>query len=123
MSKTVLVVDDQFGIRALLRRVFESEGYTVLEAANGNETLRLLNNETIDLVMLDLKIPGMNGVEILREMREGKLMTDVLMMTAYGEHELIQEAMALGARTYLAKPFDINDVREQVRELFGKHPQ
>ena len=119
MTETVLVIDDQFGIRALLRQVFEGEGYLVLEASNGNEALQLLKSENVNLVMLDLKIPGMNGVEILRAMRANEVETDVMMMTAYGEQEMIQEAMDLGALMYLTKPFDIKDVRDQVRSFFA----
>ncbi|PRO65743.1 response regulator [Alkalicoccus urumqiensis] len=120
MSEKLLVVDDQFGIRVLLKEVFEKDGYETYEAANGQKALQILESEHPDLVLLDMKIPGMDGIEILREMRQREMKTDVFLMTAYGEMELIKEAKSLGAVTHFAKPFDIDTVRSRIREFFDE---
>lgn len=120
MSEKLLVVDDQFGIRVLLKEVFEKDGYETFEASNGKAALEILEGQEPDLVLLDMKIPGMDGIEILREMRTRKIGTDVFLMTAYGEMELIKEANSLGAIEHFAKPFDIESVRERVRSFFDE---
>lgn len=120
VKKKLLIVDDQFGIRVLLSEVFEEDGYIIFQASNGVQALKILQEENPDLVLLDMKIPGMDGLEILRKMREMKMETNVIMMTAYGELEMINEAKRLGALTHFAKPFDIDRVREEVRTYMNK---
>ncbi|MCY0888675.1 MAG: response regulator [Alicyclobacillaceae bacterium] len=116
MSHKILVVDDQFGIRILLQEVLEREGYHTFLAANGATALELFERESPDLVLLDMKIPGMDGLEILRNLRKLNQTTRVIMMTAYGELDLIQEAMQMGALSHFTKPFDIDELREAVHE-------
>ncbi|MDB5083272.1 MAG: two-component system response regulator [Bacilli bacterium] len=116
MQHKVLIVDDQYGIRVLLHEVLESEGIKIFEAPNGPTALDIVANEQPDLVLLDMKIPGMDGLEILRHIRQIEPKTKVIMMTAYGELDLIQEAMALGALTHFTKPFDIDELRMAVNE-------
>lgn len=115
MSKTILVVDDQFGIRILLQEVLTQEGYEVLLAPNGQDALAVMQTQTPDLVLLDMKIPGMDGIEILRAMRKRGTDVKVVMMTAYGELDLIEEAKELGALDHFTKPFDIDELRYAIR--------
>ncbi|MCD8510072.1 MAG: response regulator [Bacillus sp. (in: Bacteria)] len=115
MEKKLLIVDDQFGIRVLLNEVFEKDGYNTLQASNGKQALKLVADEEPDLILLDMKIPGMDGLEILREIKKMNVSSEVIMMTAYGELEMINEAMDLGALTHFAKPFDIDEVRQEVK--------
>ncbi|WP_342528051.1 response regulator [Chryseomicrobium sp. FSL W7-1435] len=112
----LLIVDDQMGIRMLLQEVFEQSGYTVTVAANGPEALEKFESNTVDGVLLDMKIPGMNGIEILKRMKQQQPDIPVMMMTAYGELNLIEEAKKLGASHYFIKPFDIFEVRSAVIE-------
>lgn len=123
MKKKLLIVDDQFGIRILLNEVFEKDGYITFQASNGIQALKIVEAEKPDLVLLDMKIPGMDGLEILREIKKLDVETNVVMMTAYGELEMINEAMRLGALTHFAKPFDIDLVRQQVKKYMNKAPQ
>ncbi|WP_206830695.1 response regulator [Alicyclobacillus fructus] len=116
MAYKVLVVDDQFGIRVLLHEVLQREGYEVFQAANGQSALSIVEREQPDLVLLDMKIPGMDGLEILRNMRKLGADAKVIMMTAYGELDLIHEAMEMGAVAHFTKPFDIDELRRTVRE-------
>ncbi|MGM9949475.1 MAG: response regulator [Lysinibacillus sp.] len=115
--RKILIIDDQPGIRLLLNEVFKKEGYAPLLAANGREALKIAEEETVDCVLLDMKIPGMNGLEILQHLKAKNERMPVIMMTAYGEQELIDEAMGLGASHYFTKPFNIFEVLEEVNGI------
>lgn len=115
--KKLLIVDDQQGIRLLLNEVFKREGYETLLAANGIEALDIAERVKPDGVLLDMKIPGMDGIEILKRLKSKTPEVPVVMMTAYGELDLIQEAMKLGAAHYFTKPFDIYEVRDAVNAM------
>ena len=110
-DKKVLIVDDQNGIRILLMEVFNSEGYTTMQAPNGKVALEIVRNEAPDLVLLDMKIPGMDGLEILKHIKEINPEIKVIMMTAYGELDMIKQASDLGALMHFTKPFDIDEMR------------
>lgn len=115
MEERILIVDDQFGIRILLNEILVKEGYTTFQAANGEEALKFLENDP-HLVLLDMKIPGMDGIEILKRMKKQNPDIRVVIMTAYGELDMIQEALDLGALTHIAKPFDIEEIRVAVKK-------
>ncbi|WP_332650720.1 response regulator [Lysinibacillus sp. 54212] len=115
--KRILIVDDQHGIRLLLNEVFKKEGYQTFLAPNGIEALRIFDEEIIDCVLLDMKIPGMNGIEILRHLKERNSAIPVVMMTAYGEQNIIEEALQLGAVSYFTKPFNIFDIQNEVKKI------
>ncbi|MGM7682050.1 response regulator [Cytobacillus sp. Hm23] len=118
MGHKILIVDDQYGIRILLNEVFQKEGYVTFQASNGVEALDIVKKHSPDLVLLDMKIPGMDGIEILKRMRvdDQEIKVKVIIMTAYGELDMIQEAKDLGAITHFAKPFDIDEIRVAVKE-------
>ncbi|GAB2717395.1 response regulator [Paenibacillus thermoaerophilus] len=121
MSKPkLLIVDDQNGIRILLMEVFSSEGYVTFQASNGKLALEIVRMESPDLVLLDMKIPGMDGLDILKHIKQINPDIKVIMMTAYGELDMIKEASDLGALKHFTKPFDIDELREAVNfELRG----
>ncbi|MEK3732691.1 MULTISPECIES: response regulator [Paenibacillus] len=110
----VLIVDDQNGIRILLMEVFSSEGYETFQAANGKIALEIVKQHSPDLVLLDMKIPGMDGLEILKHIKQMDPEIKVIMMTAYGELDMIKEATELGALMHFTKPFDIDEMRQAV---------
>ncbi|MCG0314629.1 MAG: response regulator [Calditerricola sp.] len=114
-GKTVLIVDDQYGIRVLLNELHEQEGYTIQLAANGKQAIEIVERQVPDLVILDMKIPGMNGLEILKKIKKIDNRIKVIMMTAYGELDMIKEATALGVLAHFTKPFDIDELRNTVR--------
>ncbi|TLS36695.1 response regulator [Pseudalkalibacillus caeni] len=116
MKKKILIVDDQYGIRILLNEIFQKEGYETYQAANGVQALSIVKSEDPQLVILDMKIPGMDGLEILKRIKEMETKAQVIIMTAYGELDMIHEAIELGAVTHFAKPFDIDEIREAVRK-------
>ncbi|PGM59203.1 MULTISPECIES: response regulator [unclassified Bacillus (in: firmicutes)] len=116
MGIKLLIVDDQYGIRLLLHEIFKKEGYEVFQAANGFQAIDIVVKDCPDLVILDMKIPGMDGVEILKRIKEINKDIKVILMTAYGELDIIEEAKKLGALQYFPKPFDIDEIKKVVRE-------
>lgn len=114
---SLLIVDDQHGVRRLLQEVFAEEGYRVRTASGGEEALGMIAQEAPDLVLLDIKMPGMSGLETLSELRKKNNGMPVLMMTAYGDLEVVGQAKKLGVKHYLIKPFDLTEVRHMVKGL------
>lgn len=114
--KHLLIVDDQPGIRLLLEEIFKPTGIMIALASNGKEALEQMEKQRPDCILLDMKMPGMNGVEVLREIRNISPQSIVMMMTAYSESELTEEAGRLGVDHYFTKPFDIFEVRDTVLE-------
>jgi len=102
---TILVCDDEPGIRAAIRLVLERD-YELVFAADGEEALELLNNHHADLILLDIKLPKKDGLEVLRELTMRQPVPRVLMLTAYQSMELAQRATQAGALDYVTKPFE-----------------
>ncbi len=119
----VLIIDDQPGIRRLLTEVLQEEGYIVLEAGNGYDGLQKAREGHPSLILMDMKMPGMDGIETLRELRRMGIGGKVIMMTAYGELDLVTEAKEIGAADYITKPFDIVALCEMInRNLASPAP-
>lgn len=121
MKGKILIVDDQFGIRVLLQELFQKEGYQTFQAADGKKALEIVTHQNPDIVLLDIKIPGMDGIEILKQIKAKDVNCRVLIMTAYGELDLIQEALDLGGVAYIAKPFDIMELRDVINKMMSQH--
>jgi len=115
----ILVVDDDVAIRELFERILKKEEYTVFTADNGKEALELVNRKRPDLVILDLKMPGMNGIEILRQIKRIDENIEVIMITGYGTMKTARIAMRLGAYDYITKPFDVNYIMALIRDAFS----
>lgn len=111
----VLVIDDQPGIRRLLIEVLGEEGYSVVEAANGYDGLQKAKDLHPALILMDMKMPGMDGIETLRELKRLGIGDKVIMMTAYGELDLVTEAKEIGAADYITKPFDIISLCQMIQ--------
>ncbi|MBT9140065.1 MAG: Sporulation initiation phosphotransferase F [Dehalococcoidia bacterium] len=111
MHRKIMVVDDRFGIRKLLCEVLQDDGYQVLTAAGGKEALELLKEHPVDLILLDMKMSGMDGLETLTLLKKVRPQTIVLIMTAYEELEALKEACRRGAAGYISKPFDIEEIK------------
>lgn len=113
----VLIVDDQVGVRRLLFEALTDEGYVVQMAGGGAEALYILDHTMPSLVLLDMKMPGMTGFETLQEIRTRFGPLAVIMMTAYGDMEILAETKTLGVQHYLNKPFDLDDVRALIKSI------
>ena len=112
----ILVVDDQPGVRRLLFETFREDQHEVEMAANGSEAIQFLKTFEPDLILMDMKMPGMNGIETLRQIRDLDCQVGVIMMTAYGDAQNLEQAKDLGILYYMGKPFDLFELRERVRE-------
>lgn len=118
ISAGILIVDDQPSIRMLLSELFRAEGADVYLAEHGYAALEHLKNNDFDCVLLDLKLPEMDGIEVLRAIREKSQAVPVILISAYAEPAKMEEAVRLGVTKFLTKPFDINELKEDVlREL------
>ncbi|NLI91597.1 MAG: response regulator [Peptococcaceae bacterium] len=119
MNRRLLIVDDNRGVRFLLRELLSTEGYEVLEAANGREALFYSTNSDLSLVLLDVKMPGMTGLEVLDKLKSSNPDLPVILMSAYSEMELLNKALEFHPKVlFLSKPFDLNNVRELIKNTF-----
>ena len=109
-AATVLVADDDRTIRRNLVRLLESEGYHALEAVDGEQALALIRSGKPDAVLLDLKMPGRDGLAVLSELGPELADLPVIVVTAFGGSSPAIEAMRRGAYDYLTKPFDLDEV-------------
>jgi DNA-binding response OmpR family regulator len=101
----LLVVDDEIETCDFLRNFFSEKGYDVSWATNGEEALTLSRQKHPDLVLLDVRMPGISGLEVLHRLRKGENPPKVVMITAVEDREVIEEAKRLGAEDYILKPF------------------
>jgi two-component system response regulator PilR (NtrC family) len=112
----ILVVDDEPSMRDMLRIVLRRDGYDVVVAANGREALELLERSAFDLLLSDIRMPDVTGVEVLRAAKELNRDIVAFMMTAYASTDTAVEAMRLGAVDYFTKPFSMDELRLKVRQ-------
>ncbi len=112
----ILLIDDDEGLIHFLRRFFERKGYDVSVSFSGKAAIEKIGVENFDLILLDYKMPDLNGIDILIKIKEFQVKTPVIMMTAYGTTELTIEAMKRGAYDYLLKPFE----RKELSRIVGE---
>lgn len=120
MQARILVADDEESMRFLLREVMTREGYEVETAANGLEALAKAREHDFDLAILDVKMPQMDGLQALREIRQVRPQLTVLMMTAFGGTQNAIEAIKQGAYDFFTKPFELDEMRVVVRRALEK---
>ena len=112
----ILIVDDDGGLVHFLRRFFTKEGYEIHSCNSGEAALPMVADHEFDLVLLDYKMAGLNGLETLAEIRRARVKTPIVVMTAYGTTDVAIEAMKLGAYDYLLKPFNREELQRLVRD-------
>ena len=109
--KRVIVLDDEQAIQRLLKLVLESDGYEVLITDDGRQVLEIVRQQTVDLIIQDLRMPKLDGLAFLKQLKEINPELPSIVLTAYGSLETAVEAMRLGAYTYINKPFDTDEIR------------
>jgi two-component system, NtrC family, response regulator AtoC len=119
-NENILVVDDDPDIREVLKDRLESLGYVVQAAADGKEALKVLEKQNPQLILLDIEMPAMSGLEVLKEIRKRELDITVIMITAYGTIERAVEAMKEGAYDFIPKPFEPDHVALAVRKALER---
>lgn len=119
----VLVVDDEPAITELLSRSLRDEGYRVLTVNNGEEAVAKVRKEKPEVVLLDIKMAGIDGIETLGQIREFDKESSIVMLTGYGSMDTVVEAMKLGAYDYITKPFDLEELKSLIKgALEAKRP-
>src|SRR4030095_1149267 len=116
----ILIVDDEQSYRQLLSLVFEGDGHTIRTASNGREALALLQSEPADVVISDVRMPDMDGIEMLSSVRESQPDLGVVLMTAFASVETAREAFKLGADDFIQKPFDVEELKLIVKKTLEK---
>lgn len=116
MKKTILICDDEEGIRESLKLILEKD-YCLLFAANGNEAIDTLKKNPIDAVIMDIKMPRMDGIEAMRKLKELKPDVKILVTSGYKSVETAREAVNAGASDYIVKPFDRHEISKTVEKL------
>lgn len=115
-----LVVDDEPRLRQVIAQLMRADGFDALEAANGEEAVAILESETVTLVMSDIRMPRMDGIELLRTVRGRWPDTAVVMITAIADVDVAVSCLAIGAVDYLTKPFHLEEVRARVAQALEK---
>ncbi|MEF9438398.1 MAG: response regulator, partial [Candidatus Mariimomonas ferrooxydans] len=103
--KKILVIDDEKIVRISCERTLATEGYEVTSASSANEALELFKKNSFDLILLDIKMPDMDGIEVLKKIKEARPGTNVIMITGYSTVDTAVKTLKLGAINYLEKPF------------------
>ena len=117
----LLLVDDEERFLATTRILLEKRGVEhIRTAANGSDALKILRKERIDVVVLDVKMPGMDGVEVLRRIKQDHPVVEVIMLTGHASVESAVDGLKLGAFDYVMKPIDIPDLLQKIEEAYGK---
>jgi len=116
----ILVVDDEESIREFFEIMLKREGYEVITAPNGREALGILKNRHVDLIISDIQMPEVSGMDLLAKVKESDSDMSVIMITAFGSTDTAIEAMKLGAYDYIQKPFKIDEVRIVIRQALEK---
>ena len=115
----ILVIDDEISIRRTLKDILEYEKYEVADAEDGVKALELIDNDKFDLILCDIKMPGMDGIEVLEKIVE-KYDTPVVMISGHGTIDTAVECIKKGAYDYISKPFDLNRLLVTVRNALDK---
>lgn len=113
----ILVVDDEPAIGNLFQKFLGKRGYRVVATTNGKDAINKVVKETPDLVFLDIKMPGMDGIELMQELKKINKKLAVVILTGYGSLKTAREAMKLGAYDYITKPFDIKLIMLVTKEV------
>lgn len=114
-QSTVLIVDDEASIRTSLRTILSGLGFSVVEAARGEEAVSLVRTAQFDIVLLDINMPGLGGIEVCRLMRKNAPLLPIVMLTVQGSEDRKVEALDAGADDYITKPFQLRELIARIR--------
>lgn len=119
-GNSIIIVDDEPGMREFLEIMLQKDGYVIDTAADGAEAIDKIEESLFDLAIVDIQMPVLNGIEVLKKINEKSPDTTVIMITAYASHETAIEAMKLGAYDYITKPFKIDEIKLVIKKALDK---
>jgi CheY-like chemotaxis protein len=119
---TVMIVEDDAATRRLYRFLLSNSGYTVIEAEDGATALERLQAEPCEVIITDMNMPRMGGIDMVRTLRQTNSAIHVIMVTAFGTPDTEKNAFRAGVNEYLTKPFDFEDLERRVQEFFERRP-
>ena len=122
-KKSILVIDDNAGCRLAVVAILKDYGYEVDAAQNGHEALNFINNKRYDLVITDLEMPGISGIDLLRNIKASAPDTNVIIATGGGTVNSYMESIILGACEYLTKPIEMKRLTKTVANVFSQYQQ
>ena len=120
MAKKILIVEDNIVILTMQKQIFEMEGYDIITAQEGMDALKKIHNESPDIVLLDVNIPGMNGFELCRQIKEDPNLSHIIVVmisAVYYSEEDAKKGMAMGADAYFTKPYENELLQAKIKEL------
>ncbi len=116
----ILIVDDESDLRNLLNHVLTQAGYEVMEAPDGEAALNILRKEKFDIAFLDIQMPNVNGIQVLKHIQKNSPSTKAIMLTGYADLKNAMEAKEFGATDFIGKPYKIEDILSTVHRLTNK---
>ena len=120
-DKKILLVDDEVIFTKNMSRLLEDRGYHVTVVNSGDEAIKALDQNKYDVMVLDMKMPGMDGLTTLKEVRKLQLFTETLILTGHGAIDTAMEAIKLGAYDYLTKPCEVDELVEKIEDAWEKN--
>ena len=114
-NRSILIVDDELGVRESLKMILKPN-YQVHTATEGRDALQSIQKNKIDLVALDLKMPGLSGIDVLRQIKKNDPDMEVIVITAHGTPQNVQEASRYGAGDFITKPFNVPDLLDSINK-------
>ncbi|SHH31614.1 HD domain-containing phosphohydrolase [Thermosipho atlanticus] len=115
--KKVLIVDDEKQIRKILKLYLESKDFEVREAGDGKEALEVLENESIDVVFMDIQMPHLNGIEAVNEIKKRKLSTIIIALTAFTDQDIMKKAAKVGFDMFISRPIDFDEIDDKLKDI------
>ena len=114
--KSILVVDDDMSVRTIFSSILRKEGYRVTAVKDGYEAIKAIDQESFYLALVDLRMPGLDGIQVLEKIKSRRPQTQVIIYSGFGSVEDEAEAMSKGAIDYLTKPFSSNELKARVKK-------
>jgi DNA-binding NtrC family response regulator len=116
----IMIIEDDEEMRSVLKDFFEEEGFEIDSASNGVDALRILSKDHFDLIITDIRMPGLTGLDILPRIKSLEPETPIVVITAYGGDDVRRRSIERGATTYLEKPIRLSHLRTLVREVVSR---
>ncbi len=116
----ILIVDDEADLRTLLRHILTAQGYQITDAEDGEEAIELIKRQKFDIALLDIQMPNINGIQVLKYIKDHSPQTKAVMLTGYADLKHAMEAKEFGARDFIGKPYKLEDVLSTIEHILAE---